>query len=138
MSKSKPLPAPAESDSESGRYSQTLKREVLEQAFSGRLSFQSLASQYGIHLGTIYRWVKAEREAPVFFVNLKMTELETAAQVTDLQAYIKELEERLAQSALKMEGYQFLIAEMEKEVGRDLRKKSGPKRSSSGEPPIQD
>src|ERR1700712_3017035 len=90
-----------------------------------KVSYRTLAKKYGISRTQIHRMVMSKREKREKPVAIKPVEIEE----TFLPDDIKTLKEELRLARLKIELQDLMIDISSKELGIDLRKKHGTKRS---------
>ena len=89
------------------------------------LSYRSLASKYGIERTKIHRMVMSKQKKEKKLVKIKAVELEDPTLPDD----VKILKEELRKARLKIELQDLMIDISSKELGIDLRKKHGTRRS---------
>jgi transposase-like protein len=114
-----------------GRKSQhdlAFKQKVAWEYVNGDLSYHQLSVQYGVDRPTICRWVKQ------FYGELSVSE-PTSTEMTDtekkeleaLKRQNAELKKKLEYAELKATAYELMVDIAEKELGIDIKKKSGTK-----------
>ena len=90
-----------------------------------KITYRTLAVKYGISRTQIHRMVMSKQEKKEKPVTIKPVESEEIVLPDD----IKTLKEKLRQALLKIELQDLMIDISSKELGIDLRKKHGTKRS---------
>lgn len=105
---------------------ETLKQKVITEYLSGNTSTRKLGKKYGYGNATIFRWVMSEKKqikqgAPQDLKDI----LREDAMPTD----VKELQEALRQSRLKVDLLEAMIDISDEQFGTDIRKKAGTSQS---------
>lgn len=122
-------------------YSEPLKHYVVTEIEAGRLSIAQAKRQFGIGgNNTIYRWLRLlgnhTRTATNIYVQMK-NEPDPLAQrdqhIRELQQEKQALESALAQSQLTILTLESTLAVTERHLGRDGKKNSGSKPSTTPE-----
>ena len=113
-------------------YPKSFRMEVARDYLEGPLSYQEVAEKYGLKgRETVKEWVKVFRKKSDLCTTIlaPMTEEEQQEQAA-LKKRIKELEAQLKQERLRSLAYDTMIEVAEEELGIEIRKKSGTKRSN--------
>lgn len=114
------------------RYSNEFKRKVAQEYLSGRFSYAIGAEEYGLKDKSVIRefvkWYRRNNELSVANTDILMTKKKHAS--TDpiqlaTEKRVKELEEQLRLSKLKVELLETMIDIAEDQLNIDIRKKSG-------------
>ena len=105
-------------------FSETFKRQVIQEVLSGQLSKEEARRRYNIKGKTaILNWIrKLDIPNPIIMSDHPLNEKE-------LLAKIKRLEQELEDAKLKAEGYSKMIDIAERELKISIRKKSNTKQS---------
>jgi transposase len=89
------------------------------------LSYRNLGKKYGMNHSTIYSMISSKEKGEI-----KAKEVQQAAQVEEvLPGDVKALKAELVKARLKIEMLELVINISSKELGIDLRKKRGARRS---------
>jgi transposase len=113
----------------SRKYSQELKRYVVEQFESGHLNRADLCNEYGISRANIKNWLE---EYGKFRPQKSIVEVVMKSE----KDKIAELEKALSEAHLKIRFYDELIKIADKDLKTDLKKTIGAKLSGSSKEPV--
>lgn len=117
------------------RYPNDLKRKIAQEYLSGRFSYAVAAEEYGLRDKSVVRefvkWFRRNSELSVTNTEMSMTKkrrIPDDPATQDAEKRIKELEEQLKLSKLKVELLETMIDIAEDQLKIDIRKKSGSQR----------
>ena len=117
------------------RYPNDFKRKIALEYLSGRFSYAVAAEEYGLKdkaaVREFVRWYRRNNELSEVNESISMSKKSKSAldpQPPDMEKRIKELEEQLRLSKLKVELLETMIDIAEDELHIDIRKKSGSQR----------
>ena len=116
----------------SNRYPDELKRKIAQEYLSGRFSYAIAAEEYGLRDKSVVkefvRWFRRNNELSATNTEISMSKKlrstpDSAQMATEKR--VKELEEQLRLSKLKVELLETMIDIAEDQLKVDIRKKSG-------------
>lgn len=114
------------------RYPNDLKRKIALEYLSGRFSYAVAAEEYGLKnkdvVKEFVKWYRRNSELSEVNESIPMSKKSKSAldpQPPEMEKRIKELEEQLRLSKLKVELLETMIDIAEDELHIDIRKKSG-------------
>lgn len=117
------------------RYPNDLKRKIAMEYLSGRFSYAVAAEEYGLKdkavVREFVRWYRRNNELSEVNESISMSKKAKLASNpidTSMEKRIKELEEQLRLSQLKVELLETMIDIAEDQLHIDIRKKSGSQR----------
>lgn|SRR5690606_16244503 len=112
-------------------YPEELKKRIVQEVQSGRLSQRAAERNYLISRKTIDSWITQFSLLPLIpkeFTHKPMTEPNESSKIKALSKQILELQRALEKANLKIDGLQTMIQVSEEELKIKIRKKSGAKR----------
>lgn len=118
------------------RYPNELKRKIAQEYLSGRFSYAVGAEEYGLKdrgvIREFVKWYRRNTDLDTSKLAIPMSKKTTSSDLSTneaLEKRIKELEEQLQMSALKVELLETMIDIAEDQLKIDIRKKSGSQQS---------
>jgi transposase len=118
------------------RYPNELKRKIAQEYLSGRFSYAVAAEEYGLKDKSVVKefvkWFRRNADLESAKLTIPMSKKSTPSTVSSneaLEKRIKELEEKLQMSVLKVELLETMIDIAEDQLKIDIRKKSGSQQS---------
>lgn len=111
------------------RYSESFKKELVEEFEKGKYSVLQLARLYGVHYTSLYEWIykfSTFNEKGYRVVEMKDSD---SQKLKELQKRLEELESSLGRKQIQVEYLEKLIELAEKEYGIDIKKNSATPRS---------
>lgn len=121
------------------RYTQRFKQELISEILSGALSRREARIKYGVSWMSIARWCHSFGVVSgVEKIDLLLGSMESKDQKPDLplpedveglKQRLREMEVRLRAAEMRAQAAEFIIDIAEKDLGLDIRKKSGTKQS---------
>lgn len=121
------------------RYTQRFKQELISEISSGLLSTLEASKKYGVGRTSIVRWCRAGGvRSGIEQIDLLLESMESKEQKPDLplpedieglKQHLRELEVRLRTAEMRAHAAELIIDIAEKDLGLDIRKKSGTKQS---------
>ena len=106
-------------------FSVDLKRQIVKDIETGKLSVVGTRREYGVSTSTVYRWIEKFSHSLHPGKVLVMQNKSEANQKDDLLKRIKELEAALGRKQLELEVKEKIIEFASEELGVDLKKKYG-------------
>lgn len=121
------------------RYSEHSKQELVSEISAGLLSKREASIKYGVSWKSIDRWCRSYGVASgIEMIDLHLGSMEQkdqkappppAEDVATLKQRLRELEVRLRAAELRAEVAELIVDIAEKDLGLEIRKKSGTKQS---------
>ena len=118
------------------RYPNELKRKIAQEYLSGRFSYAVAAEEYGLKdknvVKEFVKWFRRNADLESAKLTIPMSKKSTPSVTSSnevLEKRIKELEEKLQRSVLKVELLETMIDIAEDQLKIDIRKKSGSQQS---------
>ena len=122
------------------RYSERYKQALISEILSGQLSKHEATLKYGINRMSIHRWCQSYGVASgIETIDLLLEPMESkehssedslAEDIATLQHQVRTLEVKLRAAELRAQAAELIIDIAEKDLGLEIRKKSGTKQSS--------
>ena len=115
------------------RYSESFKKELVEEFENGKYSVLQLARLYGVHYTSLYDWIykfSTFNEKGYRVVEKKDSNTQ---KLEELQKRIEELESSLGRKQIQVEYLEKMIELAENEYGIDIKKNSSTPRSGGSE-----
>lgn len=103
---------------------QAKKEQIVSEYFAGGTSTRKLGRKYGYGNGTISRWVMAEAKDKDKHKKLRAAKF-AANQAETMPSDVKQLQQELRMSRLKVSLLEAMIDISDEQFGTDIRKKAG-------------
>lgn len=110
---------------------QTINKEaIIAEYLAGETTYRALQAKYGCDFRTIHQWVQVFRgKKRVKKVTVKITPAPLISEQEPLPAEVKQLQKELRKAQLHNQLLNAMINIAEEQLGVEIRKKSGAKRS---------
>jgi len=106
-------------------FSEALRRDIVRQIDTGKLSVREAHRAYLVSETSIYRWL--QKYSPIYSrkCTLVVEKKSVSKQTKDLEKRVAELERALGNKQIRVEYLEKILESHRKRTGEDIEKKSG-------------
>lgn len=106
-------------------FSEELRKELVLQIESGRITAAQVTREYGVSTSSVYNWLYKYSRNLKKGTRLVMEKDSVSKTITELQQQIRELEAALGRKSLESDLYKTIVDLASKEYKTDLKKNFG-------------